>query len=239
MSINQTLPYNAESAQANVVSINEKVNDPNVFKVAFIGSVQFQSEEGKSGLKEGMISTSRKIEVELELCYNIAIMMKKTEMLVFNGANQSDGAEGTTETTSKWVHNKSQDASSSIPITCMALAPHSTDEMIAVWKEEEGHMNTHTFIVADSADGRKKVLANVGYRCDRVCITEGAGGTLIEALHLYDFNTGIFRSGGRVRVINSSYLINVVIPSTIAKTTDAVILKKLQHLQEQLPKISG
>lgn len=239
MSINQTLPYNAESAEENLTIINYKISDPDVYKVAFIGSVEFQSEEGKSGLEDGMISTSRKIEVELELCYNIALATKKTEMVIFNGANYSDGAEGTTETTSKWVHKKSQSPSTSLSITCMALAPHSTDEMIAVWKEEEGHMNTQTLIVSDSADGRKKVFANVGYKCDRVCITEGAGGTLIESLHLYDLDNRIFRSGGKVRVINSSYLINVVIPTTIAKTTDSVILKKLQHLQEQLPKISG
>lgn len=239
MSISQTLPYNARSAQANVLAINDKINDTNVFKVAFFGSVQFQSEEGKSGLNDGMISTSQKIVTELDLCYNIAIIMKKTEMIVFNGANQSDGEEGTTETTSKWVHNKSHHPSASIPITCIALAPHSTNEMVAVWKEEEGHVNTHTHIVSDTADRRKKILAHVGSKCQRVFITEGAGGTLLEAQYLYDNDVSIFRYGGKVRVINSSYLINVVIPATIEKTDDLATLKKLNHIQKQFPQISS
>ena len=241
MSRFQTMPYTAANAADNFSMIKTELGKPGTYYVVFFGSVVYFTEVGKSGLAKGSITlpTTVKVNAFLDCRFTEAISAQKTHFYIINGANDSSGEHGTTYTTSSWVHNYNIcPFDKSIVVKCFGLAPYETCDMNAAWMEERGHPNTHTYIVGKTAKDRRERLVELAKNANETVVSEGGPGTLDEITMLYATAPEIFKE--KVFMTNTSFLVDCVIPTELAKLTpaDRTVKDAYVYFQTQLPAIS-
>ena len=165
LSNDQFVPFDDVRAASIIQEFHTIIDDDNVYSVMNYGSVQFVSEP----------STSLQQQKTLTECIAHAHSQGKTKFVVFNGANDSIGKDGTTFTSSNWVENATNNYSenpkyNTMEFYCYGLAPHSTAHMNAVWMEEYGNIHTKTYIITLSAKERQKMLSIFGSKCSKVIL---------------------------------------------------------------------
>ena len=225
-SFDQTIPFDDMRASRLHQAIISIFDQPEVYTIICVGSVKFMSGP----------STAINLKKHLDNCLEEALFMGKTKLIVFNGANYSGNDEGTTYTSSNWIQNtynkyRGHPKYKHISFYCIGLAPHSTDDMKAVWMEELGNTRTQTYINALQAKDRQELLAIYGTYANKVIINEGAKGTLHEVYNMYKINSGMFSLPNNVIVNNSKYLVDKVIPDILNNKNmyDEIWLEQLQN----------
>ena len=231
VSSDQLIPFDDVHASTLVQEFHTLIDRDDVYSIMNIGTVSFVDEP----------TTSNFQKYTLTKCIKNAHDKGKKHIVILNGANDSNGSEGTTFTSSNWVEDCANNYSehplySDITFHCFGLSPHSTADMKAVWMEEKGNQHTKTYIVALSALERQKIISILGSKCDKVILNEGAGGSLNEVYHLYLENNRMFTDNNhKIVVNNSSYLLNNVIPSKLNTNTSTfsrnVLMEMTKHLQ--------
>ena len=237
VSSDQTIPFDDVRASVLVQEFHTLIDRKDVYSIMNFGTVAFVDEP----------TTSSSQKKTLTSCIADAHAKGKNHIVVLNGANDSEGKEGTTFTSSNWVEECANNYSEhplfgDMKFHCFGLSPHSTADMNATWMEEQGNQHTQTYIVALSASDRQTILSILGSKCDKVILNEGAGGSLNEMYQLYHENKGMFTDNYNTLVVNnSSYLLNKVIPDTL-NTNDSgfshdTLTTLSQHLQTIYAKV--
>lgn len=230
VSSDQTIPFDDVRADSLIQEFHTIIDDDDVYSVMNYGSVQFVSEP----------TTSFQQKQTLTDCIEQAYSQGKTKFVVFNGANDSTGKDGTTFTSSNWVEDAANNYSyhtkyNTMEFYCYGLAPHSTSDMNAVWMEEQGNTHTKTYIITLSAKERQKMLSIFGSKCSKVILNEGAGGSLNEMYNLYVENSLMFKDNYvSIVVNNSNYLLNTVIPNELNSNSSEFNRDHLTEMTECL-----
>ena len=230
VSSDQTIPFDDVRAASLIQEFHTIIDGDDVYSVMNYGSVQFVSEP----------STSLQQKQTLTECIAHAHSQGKTKFVVFNGANDSTGKDGTTFTSSNWVEDAANNYSqhpkyNTMEFYCYGLAPHSTAHMKSVWMEEYGNTHTKTYIITLSAKERQKMLSIFGSKCSKVILNEGAGGSLNEMYNLYLENNLMFNDNNDSIVVNNStYLLNTVIPNELNSNSSEFNRDHLTEMTECL-----
>lgn len=219
-SADQLNNFNIPQSLSNIKILQNIIKDETVYSCVAVGSVQFFTEPGKPTFSIVAKPTSSEIYKYLDEYLEEAISLNYKHFIVFNGANDSKGEQGTTETTSNWVFLRSKEAlyKSLITIQCIGLAPYERKDMDAIWKEEQNITSNKTFITGRSSKDRQIILGNLATKANKILVCEGAYGTLNELITIYRGKPSIFNEVSFIiQFINSAFLINTVIPTELKK----------------------